>query len=88
MKKCKKISNFLACLALALMMSCFLFNTTVAQDKSDDRKVEQIYKKKTVKQKTVIKQQKEIKARAKRIEKKIIKRKSQKRSDKYDDPTS
>ena len=87
MKKCKKISNFLACLALALMMSCFLFNTTVAQDKSD-RKVEQIYKKKTVKQKTVIKQQKEIKARIKRIEKKIIKRNSKTRSDKYDDPTS
>ena len=87
MKKWKKISNFLACLALALMMSCFLFNTTVAQDKSD-RKVEKIYKKKTVKQKTVIKQQKEIKARIKRIEKKIIKRNSKTRSDKYDDPAS
>jgi Flp pilus assembly protein TadB len=87
MKKCKKISNFLACLALALMMSCFLFNTTVAQDRNE-QKVEEVYEKKIIKQKTVVKQQKEIKARAKRIEKKIIKRKSQKRSDNYDDPAS
>ena len=87
MKKCKKISNFLACLALALMMSCFLFNTTVAQDKSG-QKIEKVYKKKTVKQKMVIKQQKEIKARIKRIEKKIIKRNLQTRSGNYDDPTS
>ena len=86
MKKCKKISNFLACLALALMMSCFLFNTTVAQDttKQDIK----IYKERTVKQKTIVRQQKEIKVRMKRIEKKIIKRKTKMRNKKHDNSTS
>ena len=75
----KKVNNFLICLAIALMMSCFLFNTTVAKDteKSGPRST---IKKIIIKEKTINAQQKEIKVRMKRIEKKIIKRRDNKRN--------
>tara|TARA_R110000824_G_scaffold338423_1_gene524897 strand:+ start:576 stop:815 length:240 start_codon:yes stop_codon:yes gene_type:complete len=74
----KKLNNFLICLAVALITTCLLFNTTVAKN-TEKQKPIYIQEKKVESSSAIITQQREIKVRMKRIERKMIEKKAKKR---------
>tara|TARA_R110000824_G_scaffold338424_1_gene524901 strand:+ start:579 stop:818 length:240 start_codon:yes stop_codon:yes gene_type:complete len=74
----KKLNNYLICLAIALITTCLLFNTTVAKN-TEKYKPIKIHEKEVEASSAIMTQQREIKVRMKRMERKIIEKKSKKR---------